>query len=330
MLKKNILVIGGAGYIGSHVVNLLLEKGYFVHVVDCFRESRSNVIAHVNLRYHEVDIRNKQDLSLIFKEISLDMVLHFAALASVPDSMSRPFEYYETNVIGGLNILECMRENGVKKIVFSSSASTYGEPQNEVITETHQQVPTNTYGYTKLIFENILKDYSRAYGFSSISLRYFCAAGCDYDSGIGEYHTPETHVIPSIIETLLGRRERFFVYGDDFLTPDGTGVRDYIHVKDLATAHICAVEKINETDKVFCNQYNLGINKGFSVMELIKVAEEVSGKKLNFEIRGRREGDPSRLIADATKAQKELKWTPEYLDVKDMIESTYLFFKNKK
>lgn len=328
--KISILVVGGAGYIGSHTVNMLLQNGYQVHVADNFRESRKNIISHENVTYHEVDVRNKEGLRIVFASAKPSVIFHFAALASVPDSMERPFEYYDTNIVGGLNLLECMREKGLTKIVFSSSASVYGEPLFEEIEEDHPKNPTNTYGYTKLVFENILKDYGRAYGFSSVSLRYFCASGCDNLSGLGEYHTPETHAIPSIVQTLLGQREEFFVYGNDFTTPDGTGVRDYIHVSDLADAHVCAMEKILKEETCFCEQYNLGINKGFSVMELITVSEKISGKKLNFSFKSRRQGDPSRLIANSNKAQKELNWKPKHLDVMEMIESAYFFFKSKK
>lgn len=327
-MKNTVLVTGGAGFIGSHIVSVLIKNGFKVEVVDNFRESRNNIIENEMVTYYEVDIRNKEDLRYIFEKTKPEIVFHFAALASVPDSMARPFEYYDTNLTGGLNLLECMRETGVRKIVFSSSASIYGEPRSEEIQEEHPKSPTNTYGYTKLVFENILKDYHRAYGFSSVSLRYFCASGCDVDAGLGEYHNPETHVIPSIVETLLGNRKEFFVYGNDFPTPDGTGVRDYIHVCDLAEAHVSSMNKVLNKETV-CVQYNLGINKGFSVMELIKVAEEISGKKLNFSFKERRDGDPSRLIADSSKAQKELQWTPKFTDVRDMVESTYIFFKSK-
>lgn len=326
--KIIVLVVGGAGYIGSHTVNKLLQSGHSVHVVDNFRESKNNIISHENVVYHDVDIRNKEHLESVFTISKPSVVFHFAALASVPDSMVRPFEYYDTNLGGGLNLLECMRKSNVTKIVFSSSASTYGEPLTEVIDEDHPKNPTNTYGYTKLVFENILKDYGRAYDFSSVSLRYFCASGCDLESGLGEYHTPETHAIPSIIETLLGKREEFHIYGNDFPTLDGTGVRDYIHVNDLADAHISAMKKITEEGKGFCAQYNLGINKGFSVMELINVAEKISGKNLNFSFKPRRLGDPSRLIANSDKAQKELNWKPKHLNIEDMVESAYIFFKN--
>lgn len=214
MSPETIVVTGGAGYIGSHTVSALLDLGYQVHVIDNFRESRNNIIKHAHVTYHEVDICNKAALEEVFSLVRPDVVFHFAALASVPDSMSNPSAYYETNVVGGLNLLECMRKQGSSKIIFSSSASTYGEPQTEIITEDHPQEPTNTYGYTKLVFEHMLKDYHRAYGLSSISLRYFCASGCDVVKSLGEYHTPETHVIPSIIETILGKRETFFVYGN--------------------------------------------------------------------------------------------------------------------
>lgn len=326
---KKVLVTGGAGYIGAHVVNKLKDfSNIEIHVVDILKESKNNIITSKGIYYYQVDIRNKEELSDLLLKIKPDVVMHFAAIASVPDSMVRPFEYYETNVIGGINLLEAMRNIGLSKIVFSSSASTYGEPKSESIKEDHPQSPTNTYGYTKLVFENILKDYNRAYGFSSISFRYFCAAGCDTTAGLGEYHSPETHVIPSMVETALGKREKFFVYGKDFNTTDGTGVRDYIHVNDLADAHILAMSKLFTEGNV-CKQYNLGINKGFSVMELIKSLEKMLGCDLNFEIKDRRPGDPSKLIADSTLAQKELGWKPKFLDIADIVKDTYISFKNR-
>lgn len=327
--KISVLVTGGAGYIGSHVVNSLRKEGlYKIFVVDNFSESRNNIIKDDFVSYHEVDIRNKVLLEKTFQEIKPDVVFHLAALTSVPLSMRDPGEYYDVNILGGLNILECMRLVGTNKIIFSSSAAVYGEPEKEIIDENHSKNPTSTYGYTKLVFENVLKDYNRAYGISSISLRYFCAAGCEADSGIGEHHKNETHIIPSIVETLLGRREEFFVYGKDFSTLDGTGVRDYIHVQDLAQGHICAMNKVFSEKNVY-EQYNLGINKGFSVLDLIKEAETVSGKKLNFSFKERRPGDPSQLVANSTKAKNELGWVPKFTDIKDMVSSTYYFFLNK-
>lgn len=328
-MSKTIVVTGGAGFIGSHTVNLLLKNGYKVDVVDIFREGKNNIIKHENVSYHEVDIRNKNMLLEVFEKTQPDAVIHFAALAIVPESMAIPAEYYDTNLVGGFNLLECMRVTKVSKIIFSSSSAVYGEPQAEELDESHQKNPTNTYGYTKLVFENMLKDYHRSYNVSSIALRYFCAAGCDYKSGLGEWHTPETHIIPSIIETLLCKRKEFFVFGNDFATHDGTGVRDYIHVSDLASAHVCALTKLfNEPD--VCEHYNLGINKGYSVMDLIAAAEKVAQQKLNYSIRERRPGDPSRLIANSNKAQKELGWKPEHVAIADIIDSTYQFMKNTK
>lgn len=328
--KKVILVTGGVGYIGAHVTDFLRKSGdYRIEIVDNFSQNRKNIIKDANITYHEVDIRDKEKLMGIFKSTKPDIVFHFAALANVPDSVVNPAGYYDNNIVGGLNILECMREVGCDKIIFSSAGAVYGEPISEVINEDHPKNPTNPYGYTKIVFENFLKAYNKAYGLSSISLRYFCPAGCDIDSGLGEWRKEESHVIPSIVLTLLGKRKEFCVYGNDFPTPDGTGIRDYIHISDVVSAHVNAMEKINKETN-FCDSYNIGINKGFSVLELIKAAEEISGKKLIYSFRGRRPGDPSRLIANSSKAQKELNWNPKNLDVKDMIVSTYNFFSSQE
>ncbi len=327
---KTILVTGGAGYIGAHAVHALKKAGdYKIVVVDNFSQSRKNIIDDPAISYHQSDIRNKSALMDIFASVKPDAVMHFAALASVPDSIIKPFEYYENNVVGGLNVLECMRAHKTKYIVFSSSASVYGEPQSATIKEDHQKYPTNPYGYTKLLFEIMLKNYFTAYGISSISLRYFCAAGCDNEAKLGEYHTPETHAIPCIVQTLLGQRSEFTVFGDDYSTPDGSGIRDYIHVSDLATAHTLSMKRLFE-QKTLVEQYNLGINKGFSVFELIKTAEKISGKKVVFTVKARRPGDPSSLVADSTAAQINLNWKPIHTDIKDMVSSSYEFFKNIK
>jgi UDP-glucose 4-epimerase len=319
---KKIIVTGGAGYIGSHVVKILSESSnYEIHVIDNFSQSRKNILERNNVLYHETDICEKEKLVEIFKEIVPDVVFHFAALASVPDSVKNPSDYYKNNVVGSLNLLEAMREVNCKKIIFSSSASVYGEPTTESIKEDHPKNPTNPYGQTKLMVEKILMEYHTAYGLSSISFRYFCAAGVEPTLTLGEYHTPETHVIPSLIETVLNQRDQFYIYGDDFATPDGTGVRDYIHVQDLANAHVKAMNKLDK--EIICDQFNLGINKGFSVRELINSVEEISGKKLNYEVRDRRPGDPARLIANATKAMESLGWQPEYTEIKVIIETAY-------
>lgn len=324
----NILVTGGAGYIGSHFVNKLRLAGNKVVVVDNFRESRLNIINDPLVEYIDADLRDHNALQKAFDR-PIDYVAHFAALANVPDSVSRPEEYYDANIVGGLNLLNVMLAANVKKLIFSSSASVYGEPQSAVITENHSKEPTNPYGRTKLIFEQILGDYHRAYGLDSISFRYFCAAGVDADSGLGEYHNPETHVIPAILETLLGKRKQFQVFGGNFPTPDGTGIRDFIHVNDVADAHFLAIDKLKSSAPIY-SQYNLGNNKGYSVLELINAAERLSGQKLNYVIADKRPGDPSSLIADNTKAKADLAWQPKYSDLDNLIGSAMKFFKQKK
>lgn len=331
-MDKNltVLVTGGAGYIGGHFVNLLRQSmpGQIL-VVDNFSQSRQNIIQDKKIKYFEVDLRNKQKLLEVFKNNRINIVAHFAALASIPDSVVNPAATYDNNLAGGLNLLACMNETGVKKIIFSSSASVYGETDAEVVREEDSKNPTNAYAFTKLAFERILQDYYKAYNLDSVSFRYFCAAGADPGLEVGEYHNPETHVIPCILETLLGKRKEFFVYGQDYNTPDGTGIRDYIHVNDLAWAHVKAVEKLMANSGM-CQAYNLGINQGFSVMQLIAAAEKVSGKKLNYKLAPRRPGDISRLIADASKAMRELNWRPEHTNIEEIIGSCYKFFQSKQ
>lgn len=324
---KTILVTGGAGYIGSHFVRRLKdEPGVNIVVVDNFSQGKNNIIKFGNIRYKKADLCDRKALQKVFALFPVDIVVHYAALASVPDSVARPEAYYKNNILGGLNLLSVMEEYGVKKIIFSSSASVYGEPKTNIISENYATNPINPYGYTKLVFENILRDYHYAYGLDSISFRYFCAAGCDESLKIGEWHKPETHVIPCLIETALGKRKNFFVYGNDFKTPDGTGVRDYIHVNDLADAHLLAVKKLLGSSKI-CSVYNLGINKGFSVLELIKATEKISEKRINFVYAERRPGDPSILVADAIKVRRELGWNPRYLTIESIIEPVYAFYK---
>ncbi len=319
---RNIIVTGGAGFIGAHLVKLLANQAdVMIHVIDNFSQSRNNILTRTNVQYHELDICDAESMTKIFLELTPDTVFHFAAIANVPDSVSDPAKYYRTNVVGSYNLLEAMRESGCSKLIFSSSASVYGEPESEVILEDHPKKPTNPYGRTKLVMEEMLKEYFTAYKISSISFRYFCAAGADPDGELGEYHTPETHVIPSILETIRGQRDMFSIFGTDYPTPDGTGIRDYIHVVDLAQAHICALHKL-DTDEL-CTQYNLGINKGFSVRELIDTAERITATKLTYTEKDRRPGDPSRLIADATRAMNELAWQPQYTNIEEIIRTAY-------
>jgi UDP-glucose 4-epimerase len=325
---KSVLVTGGAGFIGAHVVKALRDgTEYNIHVIDNFSQTTKNIIKHHRITYHEVDICDETACDEVFRSTSPDAVLHFAAIANVPDSVSGPIPYYQTNVVGSLNILNLMQKYDVKKMIFSSSASIYGEPETEEIDESHPKEPTNPYGRTKLIVEQILSDYYRAYGIDSVSLRYFCAAGADPDGELGEYHIPETHAIPSLIEAHLGLRDEFSVFGDDFPTPDGTGVRDYIHVTDLANAHLCALQKVIKEE--CCVQYNLGINKGFSVLELIQALERITGEKISYTTRARRPGDPARLIAKSNKAQSELGWKPKYVEIDSIVSSAFKARKNK-
>lgn len=330
-MKNNltILVTGGAGYIGSHFVKLLRDKtSHKVFVVDNFSQGRENVLKDERITYHEIDLRDSDKLLEVFTKNKINAVVHFAAMATITASVSGPEDTYDNNVVGGYNLLHAMLAGNVKKIIFSSSGSVYGEPQTENLMESHPLLPINPYGFSKLVFERFLRDYHRPYKIDSIMFRYFNPCGCEPTLTVGEHHKPETHVIPCIMETLLGRREKFFVYGNDFPTPDGTGIRDYIHIEDLVEAHLLGLEKLMNTDG-FCEAYNLGTNKGTSVMELVKAAEKVSGMDLNYEIAPRRPGDPSRHIADARKAMKELNWQPKHTNIEDMILSSYNSFKQR-
>lgn len=319
----NILITGGAGYIGSHTVKTLLKTEHKVTVLDNLENGYRPAVLGGN--FVQCDLRSKEDLSKVFKENDINAVIHFAAYASVPDSVADPAKYYLNNLIGGLYLLECMRENKVNIIVFSSSAAVYGEPTKIPIEEDDPKSPTNPYGATKLYFEQILQSYERAYGIKSVSLRYFCAAGADPDGKIGEAHNPETHVIPMAILTALGHRDLFKIFGDDYNTPNGTGVRDFIHVSDLADIHVLALTHLIKGGET--KVYNCGINKGYSVKEIVNMVEKVSGKKVNAEIVGRRAGDPSVLIANSDRIQKELGFTQHYSDLENIVTTSYNWLK---
>ena len=313
-----LLVTGGAGYIGAHFVKMVKELGHEIAVVDNFSQGKKNMIN--GIEYLEVDIQDQVRLLSIFEEFKPDVVVHYAALANLEPSLRTPDIYYYNNVVGTLNVLEAMRAVGCDKIIFSSTAATYGEPvlkDGETIDENYPTIPTSPYGHSKLMVEQILKDYHRAYRIKSISFRYFCAVGVG--EGLGCYHNQETQVVPCLVKGFLGKK--FIVNGNDYDTPDGTPIRDYIHVNDLATAHLKALEHLDG-----CKVYNLGINRGYSVLELIKAAEEVVGKKLDYEIGTKRKADPTRLIGDSTKAQQELGWTPVHTDIGQVILSDYKFF----
>ena len=307
-----ILVTGGAGYIGSHLVMALLEKGEDVIVFDSLElghiETIETLKKYGNLKFVKGNLKNLDDIRGIFmsnKDIS--SVVHFAAYSQVDESMKNPQKYYYNNVYGTLNLLNAMLEFGVKQIVFSSTAATYGEPVYTPIDENHPQNPINPYGNSKLMIEKIMDDYDRAYELKSVRLRYFNVAGADSSSRIGEWHEPETHLIPNVLKA--NKDKTFKMFGDDYDTIDGTCVRDYINVEDLADAHILALEYLKNGGKT--NFFNLGTKTGNSVKEVFKVCEEVKGTSIPLEVCPRREGDPATLVADNTKAKENLNWTPK-------------------
>lgn len=323
----NVLVCGGAGYIGSHTVYELIERGHSVVVVDSLIKGHKAAV-HNDAKFYLGDIRDEDFMDQVFKENNIDAVIDFAAFSLVGESVNEPFKYYENNVYGTLKLLEAMERAGVKKIVFSSTAATYGEPENDIIVESDKTIPTNPYGETKLTVEKMLKWADNAYGIKFVALRYFNAAGAHISGKIGEDHSPETHLIPIILQTALGQREKMFIFGDDYDTPDGTCVRDYIHVTDLADAHIKALEKLFKTNE--SGIYNLGNGKGFSVKEVIEKAKKVTGKDFKVEIEARRSGDPSTLIASSEKAIKELGWKPKFNTLDKIIETAWNWHKDHK
>lgn len=321
----NILVCGGAGYIGSHTVYELIENGHRVVVADSLVKGHREAV-HRSAKLYEGDIRDEKFMDKIFSENKIDAVIDFAAFSLVGESVTEPFKYYENNVYGTLKLLEAMERAGVKKIVFSSTAATYGEPENDIIVEGDKTEPTNPYGETKLTVEKMLKWADNAYGIKYVALRYFNAAGAHISGEIGEDHSPETHLIPIILQAAAGKREKMYIFGDDYPTADGTCVRDYIHVTDLADAHIKALEKLIKTNE--SGIYNLGNGKGFSVKEVIDEAKRVTGKDFKVEIQERRAGDPSTLIASSEKAMKELGWKPRFNSLNKIIETAWNWHSN--
>ena len=315
---KKILVTGGAGYIGSHTVKLLIDQDYEVVVFDNLSTSRREAVGGVKLVVG--DLSDRDVLDKLFQEEKFDAVMHFAASIKVEESVANPGKYYRENVVSGLNLLESMMAHGVKSFVFSSSAAVYGEPEKNPINEVASCQPTNPYGETKLCFENILKWYGKGYGLNSISLRYFNAAGAMPDAELGYGRSLEhTHLIPRVLDAALGKTAEIEVFGNDYATPDGTCIRDYIHVLDLAEAHLLALKKLSEPG---AHIYNVGTGRGSSVLEIIDQAMEITGRMIPMKISGRRAGDPARLVADSKKIQKELGWQPAY-DLQDMIESSW-------
>ena len=313
----NVFVTGGAGYIGSHVVRLLLEAGHRVRVYDNLAEGHAAAVPEETLvRGDLMDARTLVEAL----DDGFDCVMHFAAHCYVGESMINPEKYYATNVVAGLRLLTAMRRAGVRRIVFSSSAATYGEPEQIPITEEHPQNPINAYGQTKLDFEHALGFYAGAYGLGYASLRYFNAAGAAPDGAIGEDHDPETHLVPIVLQVALGQRQSVQIFGTDYPTRDGTCVRDYIHVCDLAQAHILAMERIEPGKGCW---YNLGNGNGYTVREVIDVARKVTGRKIPAEVGPRRPGDPPELVASSAKIMRELGWKPQYPDLETIIETAW-------
>lgn len=320
-----ILVLGGAGYIGSHTVYALIEKGVDVVVIDNLETGHIEAV-HEKARFYKGDIRDRAFVDSVLDKEKIDAVIHFAANSLVGESMVNPLKYYDNNVNGTKVLLQSMVAHGLDKIVFSSTAATYGEPEKVPILETDRTEPTNTYGETKLAMEKMFKWTDRAHGLKYVSLRYFNACGAHVSGKIGEAHSPETHLIPLIIQVPLGQREYISIFGDDYDTSDGTCIRDYIHVTDLAQAHILAVDYLMKGNE--SNIFNLGNGVGFTVKEVIDTARKVTGHEIPAKIAERRAGDPARLIASSDKARQVLLWKPEHADLEEIISTAWNWHKN--
>ena len=320
-----ILICGGAGYIGSHITKYSLAHGHDVIVIDNLATGHLQSVGPAS--FHQGNVGDRDFLESLLNEQQFDLVMHFCAFSLVGESVQAPALYYNNNVWQTLTLLDVMQETGHNNLVFSSTAAVYGTPETEAITEDHPKKPINPYGRSKWMIEQILQDYATAYGFNSVCLRYFNAAGADPSGSIGEKHNPETHLIPNILKSVAtGGQMQLKVFGTDYPTPDGSCVRDYIHVNDLASAHLLAGEYLQNNPGA--HAFNLGIGKGFSVLEVIKAAEDITGTKLNYDICDRRPGDPPTLIADSRKAKSVLGWTPEYMNVEGIIETAWKWHKN--
>ena len=322
-----ILVTGGAGYIGRHTVQALAREGFESLVFDDFSTGHRDFVSDVP--FIEGNIRRYEDLKRAFSKYPIEGVLHFAGKALVAESREHPELYYETNVGGGLNLLRAMTDAGVQPLVFSSTCATYGVPQTESIAEEHPQHPINPYGETKLAFERAMGWFGSAYGVRHLSLRYFNAAGADPDGCYGEDHVPETHLIPLVLEAAAGFRSGVAIHGTDYPTPDGTCVRDYVHVSDLAVAHVVAIRMLIE-GTLESQAVNLGTGTGASVREIIEVARAVSGREVRVTEGPRRQGDPPRLVAAPDKASAILDWAPRHSEVRMIVETAWHWLKKRR
>lgn len=316
----SVLVLGGAGYIGSHAVYQLIDQMSDVVVIDNLQTGHREAV-HPSVKFYEGDCRDINFMRMVFKVESIDSVIHFAANSLVGESTVEPLRYFDNNVYGTQVLLQAMQENGVKKIIFSSTAATYGEVASIPITEDMPAIPTSPYGETKLAMEKMMKWCEQAYGIRYVSLRYFNVAGARESGEIGEDHCPETHLVPIILETALGKRPHITIYGNDYDTPDGTCIRDYIHIEDLIHAHLLALDYLDNGGK--SDIFNLGSNQGFSVKEMIETARNVTGKVIPEKSGKRRAGDPSILIASSEKAATILNWRPTRTSIEKIIQDAW-------
>ncbi len=317
-----ILVTGGAGYIGSIAAKLLQDKGNEVVVFDNLKGGHKE---SVSSKLVVGDLLNKEDIDSGLKDENFDAVVHFAALALAGESMDQPFRYFQNNILGGLNLLEFMKQKNIKHIVFSSTCAIYGTPKILPVAENAEKSPESVYGESKLAFEKILHWYDKIYGIKYINLRYFNAAGAALDGSLGENHNPETHIIPLAIRAALNNSQ-FQLFGKDYDTPDGTCIRDYIHVEDLANAHIFAIEKLGKTNK--SDSFNLGVGKGYSNLEVLDMVKKVCGIDFPIKITSRRPGDPPSIYSDNVKAEKELGFKPQYSDLETIVKTAWEWHKN--
>jgi len=326
MSRKHVLVTGGAGYIGSHACKALAAAGYAPVVFDNLVYGHEWAVQWGQMEHG--DLNHRLQIEALFSKYHFEAVMHFAAYAYVGESVENPAKYYRNNVAGTLNLLEAMVANDVKRIVFSSTCATYGEPECIPIAETHPQQPINPYGASKLMVERMLADFGQAYGLRYIALRYFNAAGADPDGEIGEDHDPETHLIPLVLDAAAGLRDSITVYGEDYDTPDGTCIRDYIHVSDLADAHVLALQSLLRGDSSAV--YNLGNGKGYSVSDVIDTARQVTGCEIPVVVGSRRAGDPDRLIGDASLIRARLGWQPDLGSLDSIIETAWHWHEKQK
>ncbi|MGM0924215.1 MAG: UDP-glucose 4-epimerase GalE [Bacillota bacterium] len=322
----SVLVLGGAGYIGSHAVYQLADQGLDVVVVDNLQTGHKEAI-HPRASFYEGDLRDQAFLNSVFEKEEITQVLHFAANSLVGESVLQPLKYFHNNVYGLQVLLEVMQKHGVKEIVFSSTAAVYGEPKNIPITESELTNPTNPYGESKLMMEKMMRWCEQAYGIRYVSLRYFNVAGARAAAEIGEDHTPETHLVPIILQVALGQREHISVFGDDYATPDGTCIRDYVHVEDLIDAHLLALNYLSRQGESII--LNLGSSQGFSVNEMIKEAREVTGHPIPAKVAPRRAGDPSTLVASSEKARAILGWKPSRTNIKTILQDAWNWHQTK-